>query len=319
MAEMKDLPKRLYKYRRFCGRDLALLVSDDLYYADPSTFNDPLDSRPSLDNDLEVAELVKMLRHFVEQRTSDEMSAAVRAIKDLDPKIMERIGKLGRRRVEEILEGISYNATNPDYEDLANPHRFLLGHEIERELLQRYNKGIVSLAENATCPLMWSHYGDQHIGFCVGYSVPERAASAVHQVSYGGSRLVQASKVAAMLDGDEEAGRHVDEAVLLQKAESWSYEREWRLIGQRELQRSPLEMEEVIFGMRCKPPVQYAVVKALEDRRRPVKFFEIRETPGTFELKQVPLNVHELQAFYPERSLSVYEDFGILPPDSSNA
>jgi hypothetical protein len=86
--------------------------------------------------------------------------------------------------------------------------------------------------------------------------VPAEIGEDLHKVKYGGSRLVPTSKVIAMLNGDGDARREVDEAILLRKAASWRYEREWRLIGQRGLQDSPLELEEVIFGMRCKESVK---------------------------------------------------------------
>ena len=58
--EEKDIPKRLYKYLPFNGRTLDMLVSDEIYYSDPSTFNDPLDTRPSLSVDVPVDGLVKI-------------------------------------------------------------------------------------------------------------------------------------------------------------------------------------------------------------------------------------------------------------------
>ena len=161
-------------------------------------------------------------------------------------------------------------------------------------LLRRYEKGIVSFAEQDDCLLMWSHYGDQHRGICIGYSVPERAAGDVHKVEYGRGRLVRASDVAAMLDGEDEARARVDESVLLRKAESWPYEQEWRLIGRRETQNSPLELEEIIFGMKCKESAKYAVMKALEDRSGVVEFYEMREERGTFNPCLSALRIHPL-------------------------
>jgi hypothetical protein len=40
----------------------------------------------------------------------------------------------------------------------------------------------VALGARADCPLMWSHYGDQHNGICIGYSIPDDAT--VHRVRY---------------------------------------------------------------------------------------------------------------------------------------
>ena len=66
-----------------------------------------------------------------------------------------------------------------------------------------------------------------------------------------------------MLDGNDEARTRVDESVMLRKAESWSYEREWRLTGNRGTEGSPLVLEEVIFGMKCKESAKFTIMKAL--------------------------------------------------------
>jgi len=308
MVGKRRIPKRLFKYRAFNDLTLDMIIADNLYYADPRTFNDPLDTRPSLNNDLPAAELERALRQLVEQRVAAEMRAAAKTIKYNGPKTLDHIGRLSRLQADQVIAEISYNATDPDYE-MADPQQFLLGHYVEKELLQQYEKGIVSLAERANCPLMWSHYGDQHHGVCIGYSVPSDVGEDLHKVKYGGKRLVDASQVIAMLDGDKNARRQVDEAVLLRKAASWRYEQEWRLIGLRGLQDSPLELEEVIFGMRCRVSVKYAVVSALDNRRRGVRFYEMREVRGTFNLKKCPLDDGEMRVYFPRRSRDVHEAF----------
>jgi hypothetical protein len=100
-----------------------------------------------------------------------------------------------------------------------------------------------------------------------------------------------------MLGGDEAARSDVDDAVLLRKAQNWSYEREWRLIGRRGLHDSPLELEEIVFGMRCENSVKYTIMKALEDRQPPIKFSEVDEIPGRFNLKRHALNPKDDQLF----------------------
>ncbi len=160
---------------------------------------------------------------------------------------------------------------------------------------------------------MWSHYGDQHRGICVGYSVPVGAIENVRKVTYGGGRLVDASLVAAMLHGDFDAQRRVDDLVLLRKAEDWCYECEWRLIGKRGSQDSPMEMEDVTFGIRCDLAVKFAVVKALAGRQRPISFFEMHEDDGTFNLCRRELDIDELSVSLPRRSRQYLEMFDQLP------
>ena len=313
----RKLPKRLYKYREFSNRTLDMIVSDQVYFADPSTFNDPLDTRPSLEADVEIEELEKILRRFFERRINAEMTAAAKSIRYRGPRTMDHIERQSRRQADRFVKEIKYHSTSASYEP-EKQQRFLLRHSIEEELFRQYDKGIVSLAERSTCPLMWSHYGDQHRGVCIGYSVPARVEEDVHKVKYRGSRLVQAGKVAAMMDGSDSARRHIDEAVLLRKAGSWNYEREWRLLGPLGLENSPLEMEEIIFGMRCKGSTKYAVMKALEGREHPVKFHEMREVPGTFRLKKSALHYDDvLFVDYPIRAVSGFEDFEDLSTSGS--
>ncbi len=308
MAKAPNMPRRLYKYRGFSNLTLESLVADQVWYANPRTFNDPLDTQPTLNTDLDIQQLEKVLSRLVENRVRAEMSGAARTMRYSGPKTLDHIELESRRRSELLIADIAYNATNPDYE-FDDPHASLLGQYLGDELLRQYDKGIISLASRSTCPLMWSHYADQHNGVCIGYSVPDRAINDIHRVEYGGSRLVEASDIAKMLDGDDVARNRVDRAVLLRKARDWRYEREWRMIGPRGLQDSPLELEEVIFGMRCNSAVAYAVVKALENRGRPVKFFQVYPERGTFRLNKSPLNIDELGAYLPRRMLSVYEAF----------
>ena len=68
MAKTAKAPARLYKYRGFSNLTLEMLVGDTLYYADPSSFNDPLDTRPTLDADVDAPALESMLTRLVEQR-----------------------------------------------------------------------------------------------------------------------------------------------------------------------------------------------------------------------------------------------------------
>lgn len=308
MEPILDIPARLYKYRKFGDQLLNMLIADVIYFADPRTFNDPLDSKPTFHADLDVDDLKTVLMRLTEQRLTDEMSAAAQFLKLRGLNAAGRIAKLSRAHIEGLLADISYNATDPDY-DFDNPEQLLLGQAIKEELLRRYNKGIFSLAEQVDCPLMWSHYGDQHHGICLGYSVPSDVRHNIHQIKYGGSRLVMASSVASMLNNHDEARREVDEAVLLRKAEPWAYEREWRLIDSQGEQPCRLELEEVVFGLRCPTAVRFAVLKALEGRTREVEFHEIREQHDRFTLVKSPMETDEMCAYYPRRHRGALEAF----------
>lgn len=316
---MKKIPKQLYKYRKFNEHTLNLIISDMVFYADPSTFNDPLDTNPSIKNDLEESKLTALLVRILEQRSRAELTSTLKRI-GMRPSKQRVIDQKVQRSSQYIVDEIDSAASFPDYDEVG-PGRetesqrrvAYTAYRIEKELRQQYDKGVVSLATMATCPLMWSHYSDHHRGICIGYSVRDEDVMNLHEVKYGISRLVQASNVSAMLNGDDDARIKVDEAVLLRKAKGWQYENEWRLIGPHGIQNSPFEMKEIIFGMQCDKTVMFAVMKALEGRERPVNIYQICVESGTFNLKKHQLS-HDDDHFWgmPRRSLSPSDEFKVI-------
>ena len=161
-------PRRLYKYRKFDARTLDMLISDRLFFADPSSFNDPLDTCPSLEIDVDEIELKKILSALIERRHNAEMQAAAKTLKAKGPRILSRIENLSRQQARRIIHAIESHARH--WEADSEYSKRQLQFNIEQELVRRYDSGVVSLSERADCPLLWSHYGDQHRGVCIGYS-----------------------------------------------------------------------------------------------------------------------------------------------------
>jgi hypothetical protein len=314
MAANQERPNRVYKYRAFSHHTLDMLVEDRLYFADPSTFNDPLDTKPTLDPDIDNAALERVLELLLVQRLEAELKAAAKTIRYRGPKTLEHISRQSQSAFRRRVEDLRYHATNPEI-TADDPLQFLLAAEVEAELLRRYNKGIVALGTRADCPLMWSHYGDQHNGICIGYSIPNDTA--VHRVRYDAEPLVKASLVESMLDGAAGAQAQVDEAVLLRKASDWKYENEWRLIGDRGVQDNPLELSEVVFGLRCPNAVQFTVYRALEKRQRGLEFSTIYRRSGTFDLVKTQLDTDELCVSLPRRSRDVLDLLSDLDVEES--
>lgn len=317
---VKEKPTRLFKYRSFDDRALDMLALDQVYFADPSKFNDPLDVEPVVKTDIPDEDLKRVLSQLIQNRAVAEMKAAAKRLKAEGPKVNAHIDKNSRSEADRQVAEIRHFADFwGEPEDQADSTCVEFGKEIAKELRGQYEKGICSLSERFDCPIMWSHYGDQHRGICVGYSVPNNSWCDVHPVMYGGSREVEASKIMAMLDEDSSARQDVDQAVLLRKANGWEYEREWRLIGNRGSFPSPLEIEEVIFGMCCKRSVKFAVVTALEGRERPIDFFEMDVIDGGFDLQKLRMDRSDLKSGLPTRSLDIHEAFseldGILVPE----
>jgi hypothetical protein len=56
----------------------------------------------------------------------------------------------------------------------------------------------------------------------------------------------------------------------------------------------------------------------LEDRPSALKFYEIRREPDTFLLNRYSLDIDEMLATLPRRSLSLYEALDSLEQDNSS-
>jgi len=307
---LSSTPTTVYRYRTFSASTVNLLCSDEQFFANPSDFNDPFDCSPIVEIDSDLSRLRAILRELVATRVHAETLAALRNAKFSETSAVSHAEQVAQNEASRAVQYVSYHATNPEYDDRASAEVAMLGFEIQLELGNRYGKGICCFSEEFNNPLLWSHYGDQHRGLCIGYSLDRRPPPKLQQVQYGGNRTVTTSLLEqALLENRTDAVELLDAQVLLRKAPEWGYEKEWRLIGKVGLQDSPLKLVEITFGLRCSAAVQHTVVKALQARAEPVAFYEMRNTPGTFLLERVELNMEEM-AFLPIVAQSGVEIFG---------
>lgn len=106
-----------------------MLIDDIVYFADPTTFNDPLDTKPALSANIDNAALETILARLIEDRTVAEMSAAAKTIRYRGPKTLGHIARYSRKAAQHALADLRYNATDPEYE-VEDPKRFLLGYYV---------------------------------------------------------------------------------------------------------------------------------------------------------------------------------------------
>ncbi len=316
---MRYAERTFYRYRSFDRRTLDALCSDTLHFALPSGFNDPFDSRPTLACDSTVGELRSLLEHLIQNRVAAEVDASLKRLSIKGDRIAIYAAKNAENRAREALAYIAHHATNPDYDEgPEKAEEWLLTQEIETELLKHYEHGVCCFSADYRNPLLWSHYGDQHRGICIGYTPQRDPVPRIRRVNYGGDRTIMTSLVVdAFCHKSARTKDILDRSVLLRKAEDWSYEREWRLIGKTGVQQSTLLLKEVVFGLRCPDSVKYSVVQALSSSRRIVSFFEIRETRNRYSLQREELDLGELEAYFPHIAMSGREMFPPITKKSS--
>lgn len=288
---------------------------DSIFLSDPQNFNDPLEAKPYIYNDISIENLKSVLKIIKTNRIEKETTDKLHYFGQNTSLSKNKIQSFVSNKVNNEMSELDYLSSDPpDYDSDASEYESrLLIDSLEAELLNRKIKGIFCASELCDCPLMWSHYADNHRGLCIGYTVPEIEKDNFMKIKYGGERIIKVSTIAEAMSGNHSAQSQMDRSILGVKAERWKYENEWRMLGHPGLQSSPLELSEIIFGLRCDATSKYVIVKSLEGRSRPVSFFEIKNNKKDFELTKEPADISEITSELPRQSLKPHDFFDIIP------
>jgi hypothetical protein len=271
-------PARLYKYRDFSVNTLRMLTEDEVFYASPSVFNDPLDSSPTIEVDIDISALQRLLEKMLVSRSPIE-------------------------RVRLTIDEHRYMATelgNPEKNKAARDYYIRrLADNVLRALRDEYAKfGVLSLAGRWNCPLMWSHYADHHKGVCVEYATANAEFERLHPVNYGRPRTIKASTLVEWkFQKSPEALRAIEETLFLSKASQWRYEKEWRAIVDRAgTAPAPARLTAIHFGLRCDTSVIRTTVLMHRNKERGPKFYAMHVRGNGFQLSRARIDVDEIHA-----------------------
>ena len=278
-------PNKLFKYKAFNADSMELILADYLYFANPAQFNDPLDCKTSIVDDINSEdELKEILAMLYNRSIEKKLQEAAKQLRYNGPKTLEKISTLSQSETDMFIMNLYGNFEV--FGEGGVTINQVLTNAIGKMVLAGYNKGVLSLAERNDCPLMWSHYADNHKGICLGYEVPDNVKNIIKPINYTGeSREITTSQIRAMLNDESSAKIAIEDAIFLRKASDWKYEKEWRMISSVGIQNAQLNLTEIIFGVRCKDTTIYSIMKSLEKRLLPVKFYQIAEVPNRFTLE----------------------------------
>ena len=272
-----QLPKRLYKYRSFNARTLRLLIEAEVYYADPSSFNDPLDSRPTIQIDVESEDLENLLSQMLSVNEKNKYQKLIG-----DHRYMSR-------------EYGSYN----DGSSGENCYKRRLASNVKDILYKEFcERGVLSLSEKWDCPLMWSHYADEHRGLCIEYDMTENACKNLRPVDYRMPRSIKISDLIKWkINLCKSAEQVITKTFFFAKAPQWRYEREWRdVLAPIGSGSAPANICAIHFGLRCDSSVITTIVNLYSASKPHVKFYEMYPKGDSFLLKRRLTNTEEIIA-----------------------
>jgi hypothetical protein len=278
MTIESKLPKKLYKYRKFNASTLRLISQAEVYYANPEVFNDPLDCRPVILVDTDVPTLEK---------------------------VCYRMLVLARGKGKALASMRNHRYMSTEYGDFRKDAAAIycytqnLREEIKGLLYDEMTtRGVLSLAARWDCPLMWSHYADEHRGVCIEYDVADHKCDRLSKVDYSTSGEIKVSDLFEWkVRGSTSAGRAIENAFFYAKASQWRYEREWRdVVKKSGVDDAPLTISGVYFGLRCDRVIVTSVVMLFGNSTIKMRFLEIYRKDESFRLMRRPVDVDEIKA-----------------------
>lgn len=250
---------RLYKYTALNARAIAALATEKLWFANPSTFNDPFDC---MIPDHAVVHLERLQGRATKQRAT-----AARPRKGESAEIARLIRGLHDR----VLSGASAK-------DIALAQKFVDGHGALQSSINTF--GVLSLSATPKSILMWSHYGAEHAGICLEF---ERTAT--NKLGTDALPVVYSR----LRDPDPDPVLAVPPNRFFMKYSGWRYEREWRVLestaGRHDF---PGRLLSVICGAKMPGPEREALARIVAglnaSRTKQITVRVAAMKPTTYEL-----------------------------------
>jgi hypothetical protein len=192
----------LFRYRSLDGdafaRTKEIICESRMYFANPASFNDPFDCRPT----------------FVMDGTADDVRKYFAGVYKRQAPYLDRASR--RSEVRKQFKVPSRAPNSP-------------------EALQRFSDfyyenisgkvGLLCLTEKPDDILMWSHYGSSHAGVCLGFRNDGEAFAVAQPVHYCDTRPA--------VNPVKQAPEQMLDLALYTKAKHWEYEAEWRIVHYR--------------------------------------------------------------------------------------
>jgi hypothetical protein len=144
---------------------------------------------------------------------------------------------------------------------------------------------------------MWSHYADEHRGFCIEYDTTDIEHPNLAPVAYGASRAIKASDLFDwLIKEDQAAYQRVFSTFFFSKSSEWKYEKEWREVcDDHGIKNVEYRMSAIHFGMRCDPAVITSIVKLLDDTDE-IDLYNVYAKPNSFRLSRTSVDRDEIAA-----------------------
>ncbi len=259
----------IYKFRAWENPlHRNILQLNELYYASPADINDPFDFQVSYD--LTLLDTDEKQEMYIDQMLNDAKN--ILKERDIDPI---------KRKQELLLRLKNIPTTMQDEYDSTNT------------LWTNNRFGVISFAQRWDSILMWSHYANNHRGFCVGFNRHKFEESKLFDtagsVNYTDSYPKIDPLKQSSLD-DVFSKTHT-------KSSEWNYEKEYRLTrlwvdsdpskDDRKIYFHNGLFEEILLGLLISSNDKLEIIEIARQKNIPV--YQVRKKRSSFLLERVKI------------------------------
>lgn len=303
-------PSNLYRYR-FCNENsFNALENDKFLLTRPTLFNDPYDSLLFINKERILSTLTSKQNkdpNLIEKLKNDQNFRKV------------QIERFGEDFVNHFLKVNSFK--NSGEENLYNHLSDKLNTNMVENLVDESIKSLKQsslvgcLSENIDSILMWSHYAQNHQGFALNYDFKSRYSidtgiPGIKATDFADKKLFPVRYTRDRYDATyyieyqfiynfyRQLGLdlHIPfydklfyYKILLFKSSSWSYEKEWRIIKQTNLDYKDQKLN-IDFIENIKPKAIFLGVHISEENKKRLINIAIEKNIEIFQMKLNPFS-----------------------------
>lgn len=236
-----NLPTKLYRFRSCNINNISAFQSNKCFMSAPSQFNDPFDSLLPSDN----SDLIELIH-----QTYD----VVGMVKSIDEtgELPSFHQKIWSKPFQETIKNYLRSIPSENYPKLIQKLKQQREYEISKTKAQtepaihfvQDHAYVSCFLEDIRSILMWSHYADYHKGFALEYDFKNnqnniKLVDDIFPVMYSREPYNAKEIVSAYMLQELGFDAKISDCnywlkAVLYKASEWSYEKEWRLLKNRD-------------------------------------------------------------------------------------
>jgi hypothetical protein len=225
-------PPSVFKYRKVDDYSLQNLETDFVWVCSPTDYNDPYDSSLSIaSNELSSFILQQGIQELLKQGLSEDLAPErfQKLLTATNPAVALQEALLGQDEIPEEL----WPSLIAAFEEQIQRWKTTMEQSLPSS--HKASLKICSFSATAESIIMWSHYADQHRGFCVEYDLETLPPThlfprMLYPVLYSEKLFDATPYYLAMLQDRKEFNILFPALAALYKSPAWSYEQEWRLV-----------------------------------------------------------------------------------------